>query len=234
MDNRPPIVAMASTKGGVGKTTLAFVIATEIARRGLASPTSDLYAVACIDCDPNGTLDAALQRSGNPDILSMPSDAETLLPTLRDAQQRAVLVLIDLEGTANQAMLYACGKSDLVLIPAQPSAYDVREARKTADVVQQAADLIAREIAVRVVLTRTPVLRQRVAEHSRAQFVKAGLPLLPVELLHRAAFQAMTYSGLPPFATEPGGNAARNVESLVDAVIDVIDLVGLRGEVVTS
>jgi hypothetical protein len=102
-----------------------------------------------------GVAVAALRKTASPDIWSLPSDAETLLPTLRDAQRSASLVLIDLEGSANQAMLYACGKSDLVLIPAQPSAFDVREARKTADVVSQAADLVGREIGLRVVLTRT-------------------------------------------------------------------------------
>jgi chromosome partitioning protein len=218
---RVPIISFASTKGGVGKTTLAFVIATAITRRlGLASE----YRVACIDADPNGTLDAALRKSGRPDIWSLPSDAETLLPKLRDAQRSAALVLIDLEGSANQAMLYACGKSDLVLIPAQPSAYDVREARKTADVVSQAADLVGREIEVRVVLTRTPVLRQRVAEHSRAQFAKSGLPVLPVELVQRTAFQTMTYTGIPPFQADPGGGAAKNVEALVDAISGLVDL----------
>jgi CO dehydrogenase nickel-insertion accessory protein CooC1 len=47
---RVPIISFASTKGGVGKTTLAFVVATAIARR-LASASD--YCVACIDADPN-------------------------------------------------------------------------------------------------------------------------------------------------------------------------------------
>ena len=221
LDSRVPVVAFASTKGGVGKTTLAFVIATSIARWISGSAE---YRVACIDCDPNGTLDAALRKTAHSAILSLPSDAETLLPTLRDAQRTASIVLIDLEGSANQAMLYACGKADLILIPAQPSAFDVREARKTADVVSQAADLVGREIGLRVVLTRTPVLKQRVAEHSRAQFEKAGLPVLPVELVQRTAFQTMTYTGVPPFAAEPSGGAAANVEALVDAVASTVGL----------
>ena len=79
---RVPIISFASTKGGVGKTTLAFVVATAIARR-LASASD--YCVACIDADPNGTLDAALRKTGNPDIWSLASDAETLLPRLREA-----------------------------------------------------------------------------------------------------------------------------------------------------
>jgi chromosome partitioning protein len=228
-DHRPPVVALASTKGGVGKTTLAFVLATEFARRipialDVRLSGQPEYQVACIDADPNRVLDTALRKAGLPDILSLQSDGETLLPTLRDARAAAGLVLIDLEGSANQAMLYAAGKSDLVMIPAQPSAFDVREALKTADVVRQAADLVGREIDCRVVLTRTPVLRQKVAEHSRAQFERAGLPLLVVELVHRVAFQTMTYTGQPPYAADPAGGAAANVTALADAVAGILGM----------
>ena len=143
---------------------------------------------------------------------------------MRDAQAKAGLVIIDLEGSANQAMLYACGKADLVLIPAQPSRFDVVEAVKTAGVVRQAADLVGRDIAHHVLLTRTPVLRQKVAEHSRGQFVKAGLPLLRTELIQRTAFQHMTYTGEPPHAQDPNGGAARNVEALADEVAGLLGL----------
>jgi len=67
-------------------------------------------------------------------------------------------------------------------------------------------------------------LRQRVADHSRAQFLRAGLPLLPVELVQRAAFQSMTYSGKPPWRQDGGEQAAANVGSLVDEVLGIIGL----------
>jgi chromosome partitioning protein len=216
-----PIVSLASTKGGVGKTTLAFVLATSFAGR-ITVPTQ--YRVTCIDCDPNRALDGLIRKSGMTDVASFPADAENLLPTLREAQAASGLVIVDLEGSANQAMLYAAGKSNLVLIPAQPSALDVQEARKTAAVVMQAADLVQRDIPIRVVLTRTPVLRQRVHEHSRSQFARAALPLLQVELVQRTAYQAMTYTGQPPALSEPNGGAAQNVEAIVDAVAELVGL----------
>jgi chromosome partitioning protein len=233
LHEKPPIVAFASTKGGVGKTTLAYSLATEITRRlrgGSAGNTASRlsgmpeYLTSCIDADPNRTLTEAIRITRMPEIQMMAADGETLLDVLRKAQASSSVVLIDLEGTANQAMLYACGKADLVLIPAQPSRFDVLEAVKTAGVVRQAADLVGREIGYRVVLSRTPVLRQRVAEHSRSQFMKAGLPMLNIELVQRTAFQTMTYSGEPPFAQEPTGGAARNVEALTDEVVAILGM----------
>ncbi len=217
-----PVLSLASTKGGVGKTTLAYVLATEIARRLMALPADGgtwRRCVVCLDADPNRTLAQVLRLTEHPAIVCVESDSDRLLPDLRAARARADLVLIDLEGTANQAMLYAAGKSDLVLVPAQPSRFDVVEAVKTIGVVRKAADLVGRDIAHRVVLSRTPVLRQRVAEHSRGQFARAGLPLLPVELVQRAAFQSMTYTGQPPYAQTGGEQAAANVTALADAVL---------------
>lgn len=231
----PPVVSLASTKGGVGKTTLAYVLATAFARRAerrnAGRPEdreSGASEIVCIDADPNRTLTEALRATAMPLVRAVPSDGEGLLAHLREARSggAAALVVIDLEGTANQAMLYAAGKSDLVLVPAQPSRYDVVEAVKTVGVVRQAADLVGRDIPHRVVLSRTPVLRQRVAEHSRAQFAKAGLPLLAVELVQRTAFQSMTYTGEPPFRQDPAGGAAANVEALAD---EVAALLGLGG-----
>jgi chromosome partitioning protein len=221
MESRTPVISLASTKGGVGKTTLTFVLASAFARR--LSGSSE-YRVACIDADPRRMLEAIVRKSGNPDILSLTSNAETLLETLREAQRRAPLVLIDLQGSANQAMLYAAGKSDLVIIPAQPSAFDVSEARTSAAVVHQAADLVGRHIALRVILTRTPVLKQRVTTHSKAQFEKAGLAVLPIELVHRNAFQNMTYTGKEPYLTDPKSGAAENVEAIADAVAEILGL----------
>jgi chromosome partitioning protein len=229
---RCPIVSLASTKGGVGKTTLAYVLATEMVRR-LEARSRHPYGqpggawhgrVTCIDTDPNRTLSQILRLTEASAIHCVESDSEQLLADLRAAQARSDVVLIDLEGTANQAMLYATGKSDLVLVPAQPSRFDVVEAVKTIGVVRKAADLVERDIAHRVVLSRTPVLRQRVADHSRVQFERAGLPLLPIELVQRAAFQSMTYNGRPPWRQDGGEAAADNVTRLTDAVLAIIGL----------
>ena len=107
---RSPVISFASTKGGVGKTTLTLALATGMVDR--LSGTSE-YRIACIDADPNTTLDIALRRAKTPEIVSMVSEAETMLQTLRDAERMADVVLIDLEGSANQSIALRCGQIGL-------------------------------------------------------------------------------------------------------------------------
>jgi chromosome partitioning protein len=226
MQRTTPILAFASTKGGVGKTTLAFCLATEFARRIADMPTyrPAEVPVVCVDADPNHTLYQAISTGRPAGVAVEVATGETLLPVVSDASRRGTLVLIDLEGSANQAMLYACGKASLVLIPAQPSMFDVVEALKTLAVVEQASDLTGRKILTSVVLSRMPVLRQRVADHSRKQFVERGLPLLKCELMERTAFRTMTFTGKPPAEEDPEGGAAQNVAAITDEVAGLIGL----------
>lgn len=237
-----PVLSLACTKGGVGKSTLAFSLACEFARRLAGVPAAGspdtgspdtgtpdagmpAYRVIVIDADPNGTVAACL-RHGKPEgVGAENADADTLLPTLTAARRQAELVIVDLEGTANQAMLYACGKSSLVLVPAQPSKFDVAEAMKTHRVVQQAADMVERKIPAHVILTRTPVLRQQVTGHSRAQFARRGLPILATEFMERTAFRKLTFTGRPVWESDPKGmegGATLNVAAIADEIAPLL------------
>jgi chromosome partitioning protein len=178
-----------------------------------------------VDADPNQTLLQAIRR-GRPEGVSVDTATDdTILPALTEAAKKAALVVVDLAGSTNQAMLYAVGKANLVLIPAQPSSFDIVEALKTHAVIDKASDLTGRRILYRVVLTRVPVLRQRVVDHSRRQFKERGLELLKVELMERAAFRLMTFTGRPPAEEDPEGGAAQNVAALADELAAQLGMV---------
>ncbi len=74
-----PIVALASAKGGVGKTTLAMNLAVAVARRGLR--------VVVVDSDPNGGVSAAvnahrrIQKGAFDVVCGAASVAEALVST---------------------------------------------------------------------------------------------------------------------------------------------------------
>jgi chromosome partitioning protein len=220
---RAPVISLASTKGGVGKTTLAFVLATEFARRG-REEGSNAPPVVCIDGDPNATLIWAVNR-GRPDgVEAVPANDDTIMAVMNKAVERGRAVVVDLQGSANQAMLYAVAKSNLVLIPTQPSAFDMRQTIGTEEVVRKAADMLGRKIEARIVFSRTAVLPRQVTKHSQDQVSDRSLAKLKVEMMERTALQKMTFTGKPPVADNPTSAAAKNVAALADEVASIIGL----------
>lgn len=115
------IIALLNQKGGVGKTTLATHISGELASYG--------HSVILLDADPQGSaLDWTQRRhqQGLPRLFSTVGLArETLHHEAPELARQADHLIIDgpprIAALARSALLAA----DLVLIPVQPSPYDV-------------------------------------------------------------------------------------------------------------
>lgn len=106
-----PVISLVSSKGGVGKTTSAVVLASEFVAAG--------RTVVLVDADPNKPLEAWSRLRLLPEALRVVMDdsAETIIDTIEDARASADFVIVDLEGTATDRIGFAVARSDLVLIP---------------------------------------------------------------------------------------------------------------------
>lgn len=206
------VIAFASRKGGVGKSTAAICLATEWDRRG--------KKVSVIDADPNRPVFQWFERAAFPGIRCIDVlDHNVLMQKISEFKKDSDFVLIDLQGSNNDLMVYSFGRASLVLIPVQASNFDVVSALATADLVTSASTLLERQIPLSFMLTKTvPRVELRVARHARNQFVKRGFPTLPVEFAERVAFREMTFNLQPPNIASPLTTAANNVQRLADAI----------------
>ena len=212
-----PIITLAQTKGGAGKTTTAQVLVAEFVHRGMS--------VAAIDLDPNRVLSRFVARSRALEGVEVatPRDDVRVSDLIADLSKRYQAVVIDLMGGATPDMMVAIGFSDLVIVPSQVSEADVRCGIETWRMIQEVERLGRREIAKAVLFTRTPpAIRTRAQEHVRKQYEKSGIPMLRSEFMERVAFKEMGFNGLPPNMTDREGNAARNVVAVCDEIFDLL------------
>src|SRR5580698_3322969 len=102
-----PTIVFASPKGGVGKSTAAVLLATELAGFGAG--------VSMIDADPNKPLSQWAKRPGRPPILEVISDVteDSVLDVMEDDAQKTPFVIADLEGTCSMMAGYAISRADL-------------------------------------------------------------------------------------------------------------------------
>lgn len=181
-----PVISFVSSKGGVGKTTGAAVLAGELAESG--------RSVVMVDADPNRPLVAWSKIQPLPSGLSVVADdsAETIIDTIEVARKSAEWVIVDLEGTATDRIGFAITRSDLVLIPVQGSILDANEAAKSIRLIRQMGKVAGREIAFRVYFSRVaPAIREKTARDVEDQIAGAGILTLPVALIDRAPFRSI-------------------------------------------
>jgi chromosome partitioning protein len=215
MAQRGRIVSFASSKGGPGKTTAVICVGVELALAG--------YRVALLDADPNGHL-AEWGRLSSVDGLTVVGGVseDDILDHIRDQAARTDFVLVDLEGTASNALTYATSKSDLVIIPAQPSRMDLQEAFRAVALLERAEKVVERRIPHRVLLSKMPVLPTRAARHAREQLLKQGVNVFTTELMERTVFKEMTFHGKAPREIDPTSNATANVAALTREIVETL------------
>ncbi len=125
------ILAIASQKGGAGKTTLAGHIAVQAERVG-AGP------VALVDADPQGSL----ADWWNERAAETPVFVHTSLMRLRGDVERLrdlgiELLVIDTPPAITSTISEVIGISDLVVIPTRPSPHDLRSVARTVDLAER-------------------------------------------------------------------------------------------------
>ena len=214
-----PTIAFVSPKGGVGKTTAALLLASQLARGA---------KVCIVDADPNHPIAAWAKGTQLPENLSVMADVDedNILDRIEDAAASAPFVIVDLEGTAAKIVLLAVSQADLVIIPMQGSQLDAEQASRAIRVLKQHEKMTGRAVPFGVLLTRTsPIIRTRTMGHIQGGLVDAGVPMFGVQLHEREAFRAIfsfrrTLENLDPKDVSNLDKAIANAEQFTVEVIE--------------
>lgn len=204
------IISFINQKGGVGKTTLALHVTTGLAQRGLKC--------LLIDADKQSSaLDWGANREATPlfSILGLPK--ATLHRELPKISKDYDHVVIDSPPHANDVARSALLASDMIVIPIQPSPYDVWASEETVTLIKEAAPLKDNLKAVFVInrkIVNTAIGRDVVDSISNFE-----LPVLSAQICQRVAFAESAAVGKTVLETEPGSLAAQEIEALVTEIL---------------
>lgn len=203
------IIGVLSQKGGVGKTTLTLNLAAHFAGSGAR--------VLVVDADPQGSALAWSSARERPPLFPVIGMAKpTLHRDLPDVASDYDMVLIDGAPRVNDLGRAAILASDLVLIPVQPSPFDVWAADDTVRLVQEAQQFkenLRAAFAVNRKIVNTAIGR----DVARA-FDDAPFPVLPAAVSQRVVFAECAGQGLTVEEVAPAGDAAREIAALGAAI----------------
>lgn len=206
------VIALLNQKGGAGKTTLATHLAGEFVLTG--------SRVTLLDADPQGSALDWAQRRGQSGLNRLFGVFGLARDSLHlEAPQIAVqadFVVIDgpprVAALARSALLAA----DLVLIPVQPSAYDVWASHEMVQLITEAR-VFRPQLRAAFVINRR-VVGTVIGREARAALADQPFPALSVEVSQRIVFADSVAAGRLAFEVAPQGAAAREISALANAV----------------
>jgi chromosome partitioning protein len=207
------ILAVLNQKGGVGKTTVATHLAAALARRGAK--------VLLIDADPQASaLDWPAARTDPPlfPVISLPKPVlHRKVPTHAAGYDH---VVIDGPPQVADITRSAIMASDAVLIPIQPSPYDVWGASKVVELLDDAA-------TVKPTLKTAFVINRKIANTAIARSVTEAaavyrMRVLAASLAQRVAFAETAGTGGTVFDADPESTASQEAMRLADEVLETM------------
>lgn len=218
-------ITFANTKGGAGKTTVALILAAELAERG--------HRVAILDTDPQQWIARWQGLSATPAKFTVVSDIteETIERDVKALSKTMDYVIIDVAGGISPLLAKAIGLSDRVMIPVQGCAMDAVGGAQVLTILQELAIQCEIRIPHSVVLTRiNSIITTRALTAVKALLAEKQVHVLETALIERAAYRDMFVTGGTLHTMEPErvSNLDKARENARLFAEDVMSLVPLK------
>jgi chromosome partitioning protein len=212
-----PIITVASPKGGVGKSTTAFLLACELAKG---------TTVTVIDADPNAPIAKWALKGKTKNLEVIHAGVEALITDLiDDAAQKTAFVIVDTEGVADQRVAEAMSVADLVIVPSQGSMLDQDGVASAVKAIRRQERILRRSIPFAVVLTKVDAaIRTRVMADAEKKMVEHEVDVFETRIINRQAFQAVfsfqtTLDDLKPSQVSNIDKAQDNARAFAQEVV---------------
>lgn len=206
------VIAVLNQKGGAGKTT----IATHLAR-ALQLGGND---VVLIDSDPQGSArDWAAVREDQP-LHVVGIDRPTIDRDIKALGQKD-FVVIDGAPQAADLAVSAIKAADFVLIPVQPSPYDIWATADLVDLVKSRIELTDGKLKAAFIVSRA-IKGTKIGAEIGDALAGYGLPVLATRITQRVSYPSTAATGKTIFDLEPDGEAAQEVRALADELKSIL------------
>jgi chromosome partitioning protein len=203
------IVGVLNQKGGVGKTTISVNLAHAFALLG--------NRVLLVDADPQGSALAwSSVRVEDPlfPVIGMPKP--TLHKDLPAVAADYAHVIIDGAPRVNELARAAIMASDFILIPVQPSPYDVWASEEIVKLIREAR--VFKETLKAAFAINRKIVNTAIGRDVEGALADYDLPVLATALCQRVAFAESAAQGRTVFEVDPTGVAASEVRKLAALV----------------
>lgn len=199
------VIAVLNQKGGSGKTTIATHLARALQLEG--------HDVLLVDSDPQGSArDWAAVREEQP-LTVVGIDRPTIERDLKNVAHKDYVV-IDGAPQAADLAVSAIKAATCILIPVQPSPYDIWATADLVDLVKQRIELTDGKLKAAFVVSRA-IKGTRIGAEVTDALTGYGLPVLDARITQRVSYPGTAAAGTTVLDDEPDGDGANDVRALL-------------------
>ena len=203
------VIAVLNQKGGAGKTTIATHLARALQIGGAE--------VLLVDSDPQGSArDWSAVREDQP-VPVVGIDRPTIDRDLKSIVRKG-FVVIDGAPQAHALAVSAIKAANLVLIPVQPSPYDIWATSDLVELVKQRQELTDGALQAVFVVSRA-IKGTRIGAEATEALAGYDLPVLDARITQRVIYPGSAAAGTTVLDQDPGSDAAQEVRALTAAVL---------------
>lgn len=186
------IISILNEKGGVGKTTLAVNIAFALKQRG--------FDTLLVDSDPQGSAREWHVRNGGELVDMVALDRNTIAKDIQPFKKNYSHIVIDgagwgcMSSPSIEMAVKTIMCSDYVIIPLQPSPFDLHASSNIAELVTVRQQITEYKLKSAFVLTQC-VNNANITQTISEELSEFKIPLLRTKIMKRVAYAESAMKG---------------------------------------